>query len=102
MYVVADIERAFDSVNRVKLWQKLSMCNITGKILKVVRNLYADARSCVTNGNLMSKLFMCQNRVRQGETLSPLLFSIYLQNLKSFLSKYADGLKTLQSSGTEM
>ncbi|KAK6192618.1 hypothetical protein SNE40_004061 [Patella caerulea] len=38
-------------------------------------------------------MFNCMVGVRQGENLSPQLFSIYLRDLESFLSNYYEGLK---------
>ena len=39
--------------------------------------------------------------VRQGENLSPLLFSIHLSVLKEFLSRKCDGLNFIQHLATE-
>ena len=43
----------------------------------------------------------CQVGVRQGENLSPLLFSIYLSDLKEFLSRKCDGFNYIQNLATE-
>ncbi|KAK6178182.1 hypothetical protein SNE40_012992 [Patella caerulea] len=43
--------------------------------------------------NELSDMLNCMVGVRQGENLSPLLFSIYLRDLESFLSNYYEGLK---------
>ena len=96
-----DFKKAFDSVNRIKLWQKLISCNVTGKILTIIKNMYDKAKSCVSTNGVMSTTFPCQVGVRQGENLSPLLFSIYLADLKSFLSTKYEGLQTLQNMGSE-
>ena len=42
-----DYKKAFDSVNRVYLWQKLRNNNIDVKMFKIIHNLYANAKSCV-------------------------------------------------------
>ena len=43
----------------------------------------------------------CNIAVRQGENLSLLLFSIYLQDLKSFISRKCDGLKYIENMQKE-
>ena len=48
-----------------------------------------------------SDSFPCNIDVRQGENLSPLLFSIYLQDLKSFISRKCDGLKDIENMQKE-
>ena len=77
-----DFEKAFDNVNRLKLWQKLISCNITGKILPIIKNMYNKSKSCVSTNGTKSANCPCQMGVRQGGNLSPLLFSIYLSDLE--------------------
>ena len=73
-----DYAKAFDSVKRVLLWRKLIACQVNGKMFRVINNLYLKAKSCVSSNESVSTLFPCRVGVRQGENLSPLLFSIYL------------------------
>jgi hypothetical protein len=87
-----DYKKAFDSVNRTLLWQKLLRCNIDGKMLTVLQNLYKNAKSCVRNSTQCSEFFMCNIGVRQGENLSPLLFSLFLNDLTEFMSHAYNGL----------
>lgn len=37
-----DFKKAFDTVERLKLWQKLDMYGIRGKFLNVIRSMYDD------------------------------------------------------------
>ena len=71
-------------------------CGISGKILNVIKNMYIKAKSSVSlTAEAESDSFPCNIGGRQGENLSPLLFSIYLQDLKSFISRKCDGLKDI-------
>ena len=93
-----DYSKAFDFVNRTYLWQKLLDSNINGKILNVIRNMYKNAKSHVSLKNVLSDPFPCQVGVRQGENLSPLLFAIFLNDFKIFLSQNYDGLTIVSES----
>ena len=90
-----DYKKAFDSVNRVYLWQKLINNNIDGKMFKIIHNLYANAKSCVRIGNSKSTSFSSNIGVRQGENLSPVLFSLFLNDLTEFISHAYDGLNAV-------
>ena len=91
--IFIDYEKAFDLVNRTFLWQKLLSTGVGGKVLMVVKDMYKKAKSCVQWKCKMSDYFSCSAGVRQGENLSPLLFSIYLNDLRTFVDKHVDGLK---------
>ena len=77
--------KAFDNVWRVCLWQKLLKEGIEGKILKIIKNMYAEIKSCILLNGDKSEYLNCEKGVRPGENLSPLLFSLYLNNLETFL-----------------
>ena len=87
-----DYEKAFDTVNRSSLWTKMIENGINGKILRVIMNLYSKAKSCVRQGGELSSMFPSYRGVRQGENLSPLLFALYLNDLKNHLSHCYEGL----------
>ena len=89
-----DFSKAFDSVWRIGLWSKLLETNINGKFLLLIRNMYKDIKSCISSENDMSDFFSCNCGVRQGENLSPILFSLFLNDLEDFLNKQGnEGLK---------
>jgi hypothetical protein len=83
--IFIDFSQAFDSVWRVGLWKKLLSYNINGKFFQVVRNMYSNIKSCISRDNVKSTFFISNCGVRQGENLSPLLFSLFLNDLESFL-----------------
>ena len=87
-----DHSKAFDSISRTKLWHKLLESNISGKIFILVHNIYKTAKSCVTSDGQISDTFPCLVGVRQGENLSPLLFSIYLGDLQLLFTRCTQGV----------
>ena len=90
-----DYKKAFDLVTRSHLWTKLLGNHINGKIFKVIFNLYNAAKSCVRVGSELSGFFPCNIGVRQGENLSPLLFSLFLNDFELHLSHNYQGLHKL-------
>ena len=77
--------------------KKLLDSNINGKVLKVIRNMYENAKSHVSVNNTLSDPFPCQVGVRQGENMSPLLFAMFLNDFKAFLKDKYNGLKKISS-----
>ena len=79
-----DYEQAFDKINRKALWHKLIQSNISGKLLNVIKSMYANIKSCVSNDGMMSDFFSSGVGVRQGENLSPILFALFVNDLQNF------------------
>ena len=90
-----DYEKAFDKVDRAFLWQKLLNTGVNGKILRVIINMYANAKSCVQANGEISEFFTSHVGVRQGENLSPILFALFLNDMKEYLAPDMHGLPTV-------
>ena len=82
-----DYRKAFDFVDRSALWTKLLKEGINGRVLTVIMNIYAKAKSCVKCNSRISKTFPSNVGVRQGENLSPLLFSLFLNDFEYSISR---------------
>ena len=83
-----DYKKAFDSIWREALWYKLTKFGIQGKILEVIKSLYERVKSCVFLNGKKSDFFISARGVRQGENLSPLLFSLFVNDIEEeFISK---------------
>ena len=78
-----DFKQAFDSVWRERLWKKLQQHKINGKCLTLIQNMYNNIKSRVVANDKSSIFFPCIQGVRQGENLSPFLFSIFLNDLNA-------------------
>lgn len=81
-----DFKQAFDNVWRDGLWYKIQKYGINGKCLNLIRNMYSNIKSRVTTQEGNSAFFPCSKGVRQGENLSPILFSLYLNDLEYYLT----------------
>ena len=88
-----DFKQAFDTVRRNSLCYKLLNNGISGKCLIFIRNMYNGVKSMVSINGQSSYFFNCNVGVRQGEILSPLLLSLFINDLEEFLaSKSAGGI----------
>ena len=92
-----DYAKAFDTINRTSLWSKLIASEINGNVIRVIYNLYENAKSCIRKENKLSNYFSCNVGVRQGEKLSPLLFAIYLNDFEYTISRKYKGLSFASS-----
>lgn len=91
-----DYKRAFDSVYRNGLWFKIISSGIDGKLLDVIRSIYLEAKSCVKHLNTLSEFFRSDVGLLQGEVLSPILFSLFINDLESYLQQNPDACITLE------
>lgn len=81
-----DYEKAFDTVWQKGLIHKLSKIGVKGKFLEVVNSMYKNINSCVQlNNNSYSDTFHCNKGIMQGDSLSPLLFTTYMNDIPEFL-----------------
>ena len=80
-----DFTNAFDYVVKENMWYKLLKLGIRGKIINVIKSMYNNIKSRVKYENLLSNDFTCLLGVRQGECLSPFLFSMYVNDLEEIL-----------------
>ena len=109
-YCFVDYSKAFDTVNRAALWSKLLAKGIGGKLIKSIYSMYNNAKSCISMAGKTAGYFACKTGVRQGENLSPLLFSIsdFLNDinldtyLKLYVLLYADDTVILAESPREL
>ena len=67
---------------------------IEGKILKIIRSLYEKVKCCVKYNNSISDFFNCNTGLFQGEVLSPILFSMYVNDMElHFLTENCPSLE---------
>ena len=89
--IFIDFEKAFDKVWRLGLWNKMLFNDINGKMFNIIYNMYQCIKSRIVFNGEISDYFNCNNGLRQGENLSPFLFSLYLNDLEQFLN--SNGVK---------
>ena len=81
-----DFRKAFDTIPRHLLFQKLLSHNITGKFYDSIKNMYTQDLACISLGEEITSSFRINQGVKQGCILSPLLFNIFLADLPDQLN----------------
>ena len=76
-----DFRKAFDSVKRETLWNVLQKNGIYGKMLTMIKSIYNIVLSCVRCPYGKTIFFDFPNGVKQGCILSPILFSLLVQEI---------------------
>ena len=70
------MQKAYDSVWRNGLWFKLWEFVVRGKMWRVIKRMYGSSKSSVLLDGERSEAF-----VAQGCSLSPILFSVFINGL---------------------
>ena len=86
--IVFDIEKAFDKIWHEGLLKKMHDMKIPNKIAKWIKNFLTDRAFYVSNDGKDSQLFDIKTGVPQGSILSPILFSIFINDIPLELENY--------------
>ena len=86
-----DIKKAFDFVNRTKLFYTLLKdFGIGGKYLKMFKNIYSDNQTYIKLSNGLTKPFKTTTGVAQGKPESPLFFNLLIDKLPTVYDSLCD------------
>ena len=83
--LLLDASKTFDKVSYEKLFELL-LARLCPKIVKLLYYMYTHQK-CNKRNNKQSYSFSESNDVKQGSVISPLPFSIYIDNLFSNLNQ---------------
>ena len=56
-------------------------------MLRIIRDMYNNVKICVRSCRSCSDSFECAVGLKQGEVISPLLFSLFIEILELFLQE---------------
>ena len=79
--LLLDASKAFDRVEYIKLFKLLNSKGLCPLVTRLLLCLYNKQMLCVKWGNYISEYCTVSNGVKQGGVLSPLLFSVYIDEL---------------------
>ena len=76
-----DLRKAHDLVLRCALWKILRQYGIPEVMVNMLRSLHDGMEAEVTISSFTSPSFSVTNGLRQGRTVSPTLFALYLNRV---------------------
>ena len=87
-----DVQKAYDTVWRNGLWVKLWDLGVRGRMWRVIKRMYEASRSAVLLDGEKSASFSVEQGVAQGCSLSPILFSVFINDLLKEVEKAELGI----------
>ena len=79
--VLLDASKAFDRVNYIRLFNLLVQRKLNPLVIRFLLHSYTNQKACVEWGDQRSDYYSLSNGVKQGGVLSPILFSVYIDEL---------------------
>ena len=76
-----DIQKAYDFVWYDGLWYKLWDMGVKGRMWRVIKKMYESSKNAVLLEGEKSDTFTIEQGVAQGCSLSPILFSVFVNVL---------------------
>lgn len=82
-----DLERAYDSIARAKLWNTLvESLNLPADLVQIIKNMYVNSKGvCFDNitGDFLT--FLANLGVKQGDGASPELFILFFDRVYPYI-----------------
>ena len=86
-----DIKKAYDSVSRDILWAKLDRLGFGPIFIHCLKIIYSDDSITTSIGGRTTRSIYLSRGVRQGCSLSPILFALYISDLGHELCRSGEG-----------
>jgi retron-type reverse transcriptase len=89
--IFVDLEKAFDTVHHEILCEKIKAYGLRGNINKLLQSYLSNRKQFVSINGYDSEVKNITCGVPQGSSLGPLLFLIYINDLRMCLTKTSCG-----------
>ena len=90
LYVLyVDFTKAFDNILHPKLFSCLLDKGINGRFFRALRAMSCNLTARVKGGQGLTNSFPCLKGTRQGDTCSPLLFVLFINDICTYLRRHS-------------
>ena len=87
-----DIRKAYPTVHRPAMFSKLKQAGIGGHLFRAIEAMYHNVQSSVQVGGATSAPYTIETGVREGSVLSPVLYTIFINDLLTKLHATGEGV----------
>ena len=87
-----DFKKAYDAIDRTLLFTKLTHLGITSHMYNAISSLYDGVQCCVRINGLKTNWFTVNCGLKQGCSLSTLLFNLYINDLVDRINSTNKGI----------
>ena len=91
-----DYEKAYDRIDRACMFHKLLKLGVSSKCINIFKDLYSKMKLTVNCDN-ENRYFSSNVGLLQGESTSPLLFSLFVNDLENSLSNDSIGIHVIDT-----
>ena len=88
-----DFRKAYDAIDRAKLFSKLRDLGISGKMYKALESFYKDVKCSVRLNNIHTDWFSIKCGLKQGCSWSPVVFNLFINDLITTISSIETGIR---------
>jgi hypothetical protein len=88
-----DLEKAYNRVNRSKLWEVLEEYGVEMGLIEAVRSMYDECKAYVRVNGMLSEWFEVKQGVRQWYVMSPWLFNVFMDKCARKACVNTSGIK---------
>ena len=93
--IFIDYEKCYDKINRLFLWQKLLIENVSSKMTNAMKAMYNSVRSILKHNREKSASINSYPGVKQGDPSSSLLFMMFVNDIIANINTNLDGIFTV-------
>ena len=79
--IFIDLEKAYDSVPIKQLWEEIKGIGISLPLIALIQRLCQECQADVKIGERFTRAFQATKGLRQGCSMSPTLFKIYIHQI---------------------
>lgn len=80
-FAFIDLEKAFDTTPRHKIWESLQNRKVDTKLITVIQSLYKYNSNYIVSQGRISEEFTTGQGLRQGGVMSPILFTVFMDDV---------------------